>query len=155
MILHFAILQLKFYGFAIGIFDFILDSKTKQQPRSTQWHHHRSNRFAKRPKLSLGYSQHLNCKILRGETLLQPWPNAFGIRKYFSWNYVFSSPILSDVQKERSSPQFGTKFGRNLWNLSVLTGSFLSDQPTLKSRWGDAKSRWGDAKASPIVPHAI
>ena len=39
---------------------------------------------------------------------------------------------------ERTSPQFGTKFGRNLWDLFVLTASFLSDQPALKSRWGDA-----------------
>ena len=71
------------------------------------------------------------------------------VRKYFSGNYVTSSPKLSEDQKKKKekkySPQFGTIFGRNLWDLFVLTGPFLSNFPSLKSRWGDAKSRWGDA----------
>ena len=29
----------------------------------------------------------------------------------------------------------------------MLTGTFLSDHPALKSRWGDAKSRRGDANS--------
>ena len=98
---------------------------------------------------------------MRGETLLQPRPNAF-----FSANYVFPSskssedqkksspkieeflsPKSSENQKKKSLPQFGTKFSRNLLDLFGLTGPFSSDQPALKSRWGDAaESRWGDAK---------
>ena len=46
------------------------------------------------------------------------------------------SPKLSEYQKKKSFPQFGTEFGRNLWDLFVLTGPFLCDQPALKSRWG-------------------
>ena len=69
--------------------------------------------------------------------------------------------------RKRSSTQFGTKFGRNLWDLFVLPGSFSSAQPALKprlghaeSRWRDAKSRWGDANsrwgdASPRVSPTI
>ena len=49
-------------------------------------------------------------------------------------------------KKKKSSAQFGTKFGRNLLDLFGLTIPFSSDQPALKSRWGDAESRWGDAK---------
>ena len=36
---------------------------------------------------------------------------------------------------KKSSPQFGTKFGRNLLDLFGLTGPFSSDQPALKSQW--------------------
>ena len=57
----------------------------------------------------------------------------------------FLSPKSSENQK-KSSPQFGTKFSRNLLDLFGLTGPFSSDQTALKSRWGDAESRWGDAK---------
>ena len=39
-------------------------------------------------------------------------------------------------KKKRSSPQFGTKFGRNLWDLFGMTGPVSPDQPALKSRWG-------------------
>ena len=45
-------------------------------------------------------SQYLNCKILQGGTLLQPWPNAFGMRKYFSEDYVIPSPKLNQHQKK-------------------------------------------------------
>ena len=45
--------------------------------------------------------QHLNCKILHGGKLLQPWPNAFGMRKYFSGNHVFPSPKSSEDQKKK------------------------------------------------------
>ena len=100
------------------------------------------------------YLQALNGKILLGVTLLQPRPNAFGMQTYFSGNYVFPSPKLSEDQKKRSLPQFGTKISRSFWDLFVLKGPFLSNQPALKSRWGDAKPRWWDAnsrwgKASP------
>ena len=87
------------------------------------------------------------------------------MRKYFSRNYVIPSNALrwklksfclrnqvETKQKKRSSPQFGTMFGRNLWHLVVLTDPFSSDHPALKSRWGtqishwgDVNSRWGDA----------
>ena len=67
------------------------------------------------------------------------------MRKYFNGNYVVPYPKSSEVQKKRSSTQFGTKFDRNLLDLFELTGPFLSDQPALKSRWGDAKFRLGDA----------
>ena len=52
----------------------------------------------------------------------------------------FLSPKSSEDKKEkkRSSPQFGTKIGWNLWNLFVLPGPFSSVQPALKPRWGDA-----------------
>ena len=46
----------------------------------------------------------------------------------------------SEDQKKRSSPQFGTKFGQNLWDLFVQPGTFSTVQPALKPRWGDAKS---------------
>ena len=40
---------------------------------------------------------------------LQPRPNAFGMRKYFSGNYVIASPKSSKDQKKRSSPQIFPK----------------------------------------------
>ena len=47
---------------------------------------------------------------------------------------------------KRSSPQFGTMaHSAGIRDLLVLTGTFSSDYPVLKSRWGEAKSRWGDA----------
>ena len=54
------------------------------------------------------------CKILHRGTLLQPWPNAFGMQKYFSENYIILPPKLNEDLKERSLSQFGTIFGRNL-----------------------------------------
>ena len=71
--------------------------------------------------------------------------------RYFSGNSVFPSPksnkdkkrssskieeFLSpksseDQKKKRYSPQFGTEFGRNLWELFALTGP-SSVQPALK-----------------------
>ena len=57
----------------------------------------------------------------------------------------FLYPKSSEDKKKTSSPQFGTKFVRNLWDLFVLTGPFSSDQPALKSRREDAKPRWGEA----------
>ena len=52
----------------------------------------------------------------------------------------FLSPKSSENQKKKSSPQIGTKFCPNLLDLCGLTGPFLSDQPALKSQWGDAES---------------
>ena len=46
------------------------------------------------------YDQYLNCKILYGGTLLQPWPNAFGMQKYFNEDYVIPSPKLNEHQKK-------------------------------------------------------
>ena len=63
----------------------------------------------------------------------------------------FLSPKSSEIPpQKKSSPQFGTKFGRNLWDLFVLTGPFLSDQPALKSRWRDNNSRWGMRPSHPL-----
>ena len=42
-----------------------------------------------------------------GGTLLQPRPNAFGMRKYFSENYVIPSPKLSKDQKKGLHRNFG------------------------------------------------
>ena len=70
------------------------------------------------------------------------------MRKYCSGNYVSPSPKSSEDQKKRSSPQLGTKFDRNLWDLFGLPGPFSSVQPALTPRWGDAESRWG--YASPL-----
>ena len=60
-------------------------------------------------------------------------------KKVFSENRSVFSPKSGEDQKkkkkkERSSPQFGTIFGRNLKDLFVLAGSFSSDHPALKSR---------------------
>ena len=46
------------------------------------------------------YTQYLNCKILHGGTLLQPRPNAFGMRKYFKKYYEIPSPKLNEHQKK-------------------------------------------------------
>ena len=35
--------------------------------------------------------------------LLPPWPKVFGMRKYFSGNYVFPFPKSSEDQKKTSS----------------------------------------------------
>ena len=51
------------------------------------------------------------------------------------------------TKKKRSSQRFGTKFSLSFWDLFVLVGPFLSDQPALKSRWGDAKPLWGDVNS--------
>ena len=61
---------------------------------------------------------------------------------------VLLSPKSSEDQKKIFKPQFGNIFGRNWWDLFVLTGgTFASDHPALKSQFGDAKSRWEDPKS--------
>ena len=50
-------------------------------------------------------------------------------------------------------PQFGTMFGRNLWDLFMQAGSFSFDHPALKLDGGTPKSRWGDANSR--VPPTI
>ena len=57
--------------------------------------------------------QYLNCKILHGGTILQPWRNAFGMRKYFSEDYVIPSPKLNEHRKKRSSPEIEVVFRQN------------------------------------------
>ena len=92
------------------------------------------------------------------------------MRKYFRGNYLIPLPIWNEDQKKglrqkievffpeiRRRPKkrkdkslhhnLGTTFGRDLKGLFVLVGSCSSDDPALKSRWGDAKSRWGTAKS--------
>ena len=56
-------------------------------------------------------------------------------------------------RKKKSSPQFETKFGRNVWDLFLLPGPFLSVQPALKPWWGDAEFRWGHAKSRWGMPN--
>ena len=48
----------------------------------------------------------------------------------------FRSQNRVKTKKKRSSPQLGTKFDRNSWDLFVLPGPFSSVQPVLKARWG-------------------
>ena len=58
-------------------------------------------------------------------------------KKVFTENWrAFVPEIKLRQKRERTSQQFGTKFGRNLRDLFVLTGAFSSDLPALKSRWG-------------------
>ena len=57
-----------------------------------------STRPATRP-VSIS-AQYLNCKFCM-VTLLRPWPNAFGMRKYLSGNYVILSPKSSEDQKKK------------------------------------------------------
>ena len=52
------------------------------------------------PMFTNHYNQYLCCKILHRGTLLQPWPNAFGMQNYFSGNYVFPSPKSSKDHKK-------------------------------------------------------
>ena len=97
-----------------------------------------------------------------GGTLLQPWPNAFGMRKYFKEDYLISLPKLNKHQKKKFftsnwSVFFLPKLGEDQKNglrrklkrffakIRWRIRSFSSDHLALKSRWGDAKSRWGDA----------
>ena len=64
--------------------------------------------------MALPNRQYLNCKILHGGTLLQPWPNAFGMRKYsyFSEDYVI--PCRNWMKtKKKSSPKIEEFFCRN------------------------------------------
>ena len=89
--------------------------------------------------MALPYPQYLNCKILHGGTLLQPWPNEFGMRKYFSEDYVIPSPKLNEHQKKGLRQKLKWFFAKIRWRIR----SFLSDHPALKSRWGTPKSRWG------------
>ena len=48
-----------------------------------------------------------------GGTLLQPWPNAFDMRKYFSEDYVILSPKLSEHKKKRSSSEIEVVYLQN------------------------------------------
>ena len=70
------------------------------------------------------------------------------------------------TKKTRSSRQFGTKFGGNLWDFFMLSGPFLSVQSTLKPRWGTLNLNGGtlnlnegtltlDRGARPPRPFAI
>ena len=58
-------------------------------------------------------TQYLNCKISHGGTLLHPSPNAFGMRKYFSEDYVIPSSKLNENKKIRSSPEIEVVFRQN------------------------------------------
>ena len=54
-----------------------------------------------------------------------------------------SSNSSEDQKKTGLHRNSGLFSAGNLWDLFMLTGPFLSDYPTLKSRWGDTKPRWG------------
>ena len=102
--------------------------------------------------------QYLNCKILHGGTLLQPWPNAFGLRNYFSEIDVILLSKLSEDQIKKKVfagnwTVFSSKLGedqkkglrRNLgpysaetWDLFVLPNCFSSEHRAPKSRRVDA-----------------
>ena len=88
------------------------------------------------PRFFVAFSQYLNCKILHGGTLLQPWPNAFGMPKYVNEDYVIPSPKLNEHQKKRSSPEIEVVFCQLVFFV-WRTRSFSSDHPALNSRWGD------------------
>ena len=44
---------------------------------------------------------------------MQPWPNAFGMRKYFKEDYLISLPKLNKHQKKSFSPQIEVFFRQN------------------------------------------
>ena len=88
------------------------------------------------------FSQHLHSKILHGGTLLQLYQTHLECESTLVEIMSFR-PRNRVKTKKRSSPRFGTKFSRSFWDLFVLTGPFLSDQPALKSRWEDAKGVGG------------
>ena len=69
--------------------------------------------------------QYLNRKILHGGHFC----SLDQTRKYFSRNYVIPSPKLNEDQKKKSLPQFWAIFGRNLKDLFVLAGFFLTNHP--------------------------
>ena len=55
------------------------------------------------------HNQYLNCKILHGGTLLNPWSNAFDMRKYLSEDYVIPSPKLNEHQKKKKKKDLRRK----------------------------------------------
>ena len=66
------------------------------------------------------------------------------MQKYFSRNYAIPSRNrVKTKKKNRSSPQFGSTFDWNLWDLFVLTGPFLSNHLALKPRWGTLNRNGG------------
>ena len=93
-------------------------------------------------------TQYLNCKISHGGTLLQPWPNAFGMWKYFSEDYIIRLPKFNEHQKKEVFVEnwngFSLKLGEELGLFRQIIQRSNFDGGTSKSRWGDAKSRWGD-----------
>ena len=120
------------------------------------------------------YYQYLNCKLLHGGTLLQPWPNAFGLRKYLSDVNVIPLPKLIEDQKNKvftgNWSAFSSKLGEDqkkkvfaaiwdyIWPEFGIYSCWLTlfrlniqrpnlDRKTSKSRRENAKSRWGDANS--------
>ena len=83
-------------------------------------------------------SQYLNCKILHGGTLLQPWPNPFGMGKYFSEDYVIRSPKLNEHQKIEVFAEnwsgFSPKLGEELGLVRLIIQRSNLDGGTSKSR---------------------
>ena len=106
------------------------------------------------------YKQYLNCKILHGGTLLQLWPNAFGMRKYFNEDYVIPSPKFNEHQNEKVFAEnwrvFSPKLDEELSLFCLIIQRSNLNEGTPKSRLGDAKSRWGYANSRwGTRPHTI
>ena len=85
-------------------------------------------------------TQYLNCKILHGGTLLQPWPNAFGMLQYFSEDYMIPSPKLNEHQEKKVFAEnwsvFSPKLGEELGLFCLIIQRSNLDKGTSKSRWG-------------------
>ena len=95
----------------------------------------------------------VNCKILHGGTLSQPWPNVCGMRLKSSENFASSSDALSLIKYQKKfSPQFeGVLFSNSIQDSPkkvftaicspysagirdwlMLTATFLSNRPDLR-----------------------
>ena len=82
----------------------------------------KSNAFQAEIAKCITLFQYLKCKILHGGTLLHPRPNTFGMRKYFSGNYVFPSPKSSEDKKKGLHRNSGLNSAGICGDLFVLTG---------------------------------
>ena len=81
-----------------------------------------------------GLRQYINCKILLGGTFLQPWTNAFGMRKYFSEDYVIPSPKSHEHQKNKVfAGSLKCSFAKIRWRLKkkVFAGNCSGFSPKL------------------------
>ena len=60
--------------------------------------------------------------------LLQPWPNAFGMRKYFSEDYVIPSPKLNEDQKKVFAENWSVFSSKSIYprNLRLYSAEFVS-----------------------------
>ena len=90
---------------------------------------------------------HSECKSTLVEFMSFRSRNRLKIKKRSSPKLEeFLSP-KSREDKKKVFTAIWDEFGRNMWNVFVLTGFFSPVQPALKPRWGNAESRWRDAKS--------